>query len=168
MRFNDPFRLNDWKFRDFLVVVLAMQLSVLSATGLAQFGLDIPIFRQITGFFYLAFMPGIILLRIFRVHGLSRISTLLYSVGLSIAFLMLLGLSLNVLFPLVALSKPISSMPLILAISAAVLILSILSYIRDGAFSSPSFFDTKEVASPVVLALCLVPVLSVSGTYFMN
>lgn len=168
MKLNDPFRMNDWKFRDFLVVVIAMQLSVLSATALAQFGLDIPIFRQITGFFYLAFIPGILLLRIFRVHGLSRISTLLYSVGLSIAFLMLLGLSLNVLFPLVAVLKPISSMPLILAISATVLILAILSYVRDGAFSSPSFFDTKELASPVVLALCLVPVLSVSGTYFMN
>ncbi len=168
MRLNDPFRLNDWKFRDFLVIVLAMQLSLLSAIVLAHLGLDLTIFRQIVGFFYLAFVPGIILLRIFRVHGLSRISTLLYSVGLSIAFLMLFGFSLNTLFPLVGFSNPISSGPMMLAISAAVLTLSILSCVRDRAFSSPSFLDAKEITSPVVLALCLIPVLSVSGTYLMN
>jgi len=160
--------MNDWKIRDFLVTVLAIQLAVVCTTGLALFGLDLPIARQVIGFFYLTFVPGTILLRIFKVHNLSRIETLLYSVGLSVALLMLLGFLMNALYPIIGISNPISSLPVLLTISAVVFALSALSYVRDRTFSGTSFLDLKDYFSPVTLVLCSLPFVSVYGAYLMN
>lgn len=170
MRISDPCLMNDWKIQDFLVIVLAVQFSVLGLLGLTFFGFDIPIFRQVIGFFYLTFIPGVVLLRVSKVHNLGRMRTLMYSVGLSIAFLMLIGLFINVFCPVVGISKPISMVPVVSTVSAAVIILCILSYVRDRDFSATVLysFNRKAILSPMTWALCALPLLSIIGTYFMN
>ena len=168
MKLADPLRLNDWKIRDFLLVVLAVQLTVVVTTGLSLLGIDIPLLRQIAGFVSLAFIPGITLLRAFKMHNLNRAETVLFSVGLSIAFSMLIGLFMNIIYPSIGISNPISTLYLTLTLSSAVLVLCVLSYVRDRDFSNPHVLDIKDVFSPSALALFLLPLLSVLGTYFMN
>ena len=168
MQLDNPLQMNDWAIRKFLKVVIAIQLALWSVIGLDAVGIQIPILRQFIGFIYLTFVPGIILLRILKLHKLGNIETLLYTVGLSIATLMFTGLFMNTVYPLFGISGPISITPLVITISVVVLILCILSYIRDKDFSDPSFIDVGDVLSPPALFLCMIPFLAIFGTYLMN
>ena len=168
MQINNPFQMNDWGIGKFLKVVLAIQLAMWGVIGLDAIGLQIPILRQLIGFIYLTFIPGILILRILKLHKLSNIETLLYTVGLSIATLMFTGLFVNTIFPFFGISGPISLLPLIITISVVVLVLCVLCYIRDKDFSDSCFIDVGEVLSPPVLFLCLIPFLVIFGTYLVN
>jgi uncharacterized membrane protein len=160
--------MNDWGIEKFLKIILTIQLAMWGVTGLEIIGLQIPIMRQLIGFIYLTFVPGILILRIIRLHKLGNIETLLYTVGLSIATLMFTGLFMNTVYPFFGISGPISITPLILTISILVLILCILSYVRDKDYSNPSFIDVGEILAPSVLFLCLIPFLAIFGMYLVN
>ena len=164
----NPFQINDWEIKKILKVVLAIQLAIWGVIGLDVIGLQIPILRQLIGFIYLTFIPGIIILRILKLHKLGNIETILYTVGLSIATLMFAGLLMNTVYPLFGISGQISAMLLIITISILVLILCILSYVRDKDFSELSFIDIKSILSPPALLLCLIPFLAIFGTYLVN
>jgi len=168
MQINNPFQMNDWEINKFLKVIIAIQFAVWGVIALDAIGLQIPILRQLIGFIYLTFIPGILILRILKLHKLGNIETLLYTVGLSIAFLMFTGLFMNTVYPLFGITGPISITPLIITISVVVLALCVLSYVRDKDFSEPSFIDVKDLLSPPALFLCLIPFLAVFGTYLVN
>jgi uncharacterized membrane protein len=168
MKVINPLQMNDWAIRRFLKVVLAIQLAVWGVIGLDAIGLQIPLIRQFIGFIYLTFIPGILVLRSLKLHKLGNIETLLYTVGLSIATLMFTGLLMNTIYPLFGISGPISITPLIITISAVVLVLCVISYIRDKNFSDPSFIGVGDVLSPPALFLCLIPFLVIFGTYLIN
>ena len=161
-------RMNDWEIKKFLGVVLAVQLVMWGAIGLDAIGWQIPVIRQFIGFIYLTFMPGIIIVRILKLHKLGNVETLLYTVGLSIATLMFTGLFMNAVYPLFGISGPISLVPLIITMTVIVSVLCIVSYIRDKDFAEPTLIGIKEVLSPPVLFLCLLPLLSIFGTYLIN
>lgn len=168
MQFDNPFQMNDWEISKFLTVILAIQLAILGVIGLDTVGLQIPILRQVVVFVSLTFIPGILIIRIFKLHKLGNIETLLYSVGLSIATLMFTGLLMNTVYPFFGIPGPISITPLIITISVVVLVLCVLSYMRDKDFSDPSYIDIKNILSPTVLFLCLIPFLAIFGTYLVN
>ncbi len=168
MQINNPLQMNDWGIKKFLKVILAIQLATWGVIGLDVIGLQIPIIRQLIGFIYLAFVPGILVLRILKLHELGNIQTLLYTVGLSIATLMFTGLFMNTVYPILGIPGPISTIPLIITISGVVLILCILSYVKDRDYSYPSFIDVGDIVSPPALFLCLLPFLAIFGTYLMN
>ena len=160
--------MNDWVIEKFLKVVLAIQLAMWGAIGIDAIGLQIPIIGQLIGFIYLTFVPGIIILRILKLHKLSNIETLLYTVGLSIATLMFTGLFMNMIYPFFGILRPISTIPLIVTISTVVLVLCSISYIMNANFSDPSSIDVRDIVSPPALFLCLIPFLSIFGTYLVN
>ena len=161
-------QMNDLELNNFLSVILSIQLAIWGLVGLDAVGLQIPILRQFIGFIYLIFVPGILILRILKIHNLGNIETLLYTVGLSIITLMFTGFFMNMIYPFFGISRPISLTPLIITISAVVLVLCVLSYIRDKDFAYPSFIDLGEVFSPPVLFVCLIPFMAVFGTYLVN
>jgi len=168
MQLNNPLQMNDWGIKKFLTVVTAVQLAMWGVIGLDAMGLKIPILREFVGFIYLTFIPGIILLRFLKLHKLSNIETLLYTVGLSIATLMFTGLFMNTVYPVFGIDRPISLTFLIITISIIVLLLCIMSYVRDKDFSDPSFVDSGDILFPPALFLCLIPFLAVFGTYLAN
>jgi uncharacterized membrane protein len=159
--------INDWEIKRFLEFVLFVQLVLWAAIGASASGFGFPIFRQVIGFVYLAFIPGIALLRVLRLHDLKVIEMLLYSVGLSIAFVMFLGLFLNVLHPLV-LSAPISTVTLMIATTIVTTVLCILGYARDRGYSSARSIRARSKLSLPLLVLIMIPLLSVLSTQLMN
>ena len=160
--------MNNWKIETFLKTVIAIQLVVWGVISLDTIGVDIPILRQIIGFVYLTFVPGIVILRVLKLHKLDVIETIVYTVGLSIATLMFTGLFMCLVYPFFGVSEPISIAPLTITISLVVLILCVLCYVRDEDFSDPSNIEVKDILSPPALFLCLLPFLSVFGTYLVN
>jgi len=162
------FEINDWEIKRFLQLILVIQLAVTGLVCLAIIGHPIPVLTQIVGFIYLCFIPGAVILRAFKWHRLGWVKTLLYSVGLSIASLMFLGLFINSVYPYIGISKPLSAIPLIVSITIAVLILSIVAYVRDRDFVSTEQLNKSPLLSPPLLFLVLLPLLSVLGAEMVN
>lgn len=168
MKVKNPFKMNDWDIKSFLIVIFSIQLIMWGAIGLDLIGLKIPILRQLIGFLYLTLVPGFLILRILNLHKMNTIETLMYTIGLSLSILMILGFLINILYPHIGISKPISFTSLIITISVFILFLCILCYIKDKNFSNPSYIITDGVDSPIILFFLLIPFLSVIGTYFVN
>jgi len=165
---DNPLQMNDWGIKFFLKVVLVVQLVMLGLTGLSTLGFEIPVLHQIVGFIYLSFIPGLIILRILRLHQLGSIRTLLYSVGLSLAFDMFLGFLINLLYPHIGIPRPISTLPLIITCAVVLGLLCFVAYIRDKGFSTPPHFNVHELLSPPVLFFILLPLLAIVGTQLVN
>ncbi len=70
----------DWEIRKLLKAVAAVQVAILGLVALRAMALDIPGLRYVVGFIYLTFIPGVLVLRSLRWHGLSLSETLLYCV----------------------------------------------------------------------------------------
>lgn len=168
MQISNPLQMNDWEIRKFLIVILSLQLVFWGTIGLDAIGIQIPILRQFIGFIYLTSIPGILIVRILKLHKLGNIETLLYTVGLSIATLMFTGLLMSIVYPVFGIKKPISFVPLMITLSIVVLLLTILSYLRDKDFAEPEFIDTRDLSSPMALFLFLLPLLSILGSQLVN
>lgn len=166
---NALFHLNDWRMVDFLKIVLFLQLTLIFAIVADFLGFNLSIFRQVIGFVYLVFIPGLLLLRILKMHNLESIETILYSVGLSIAFMMLLGLFTNELLPVFGITDPMSLTYLTSVMTVSVLVLCAIAYFRDKDYSSTvSAADTGKTSLYLAFTLCILPVLSVLGANVMN
>ena len=168
MQIRNPITLNDWRIRSYFIAILVFQLGLLVIQLLGSTNSHILVLQAILGFAFFSFIPGIIVLRIMRVHHLNTIETLLYAVGLSIAILMFTGLLMSVLYPLVGISRPLSPGSTLMTINVATSILLLLSLVRDKEPVEPGYIDTEMVLSRPALLLCLVPLLTIIGTYVVN
>lgn len=168
MQINNPLQMNDWDIKSFFLLIFAIQISLLCLILLDSINIQIPIVRQIFSFLSLTFIPGVLILRILKLHNLGNAKTLLYSVGLSIASLMLIGLFMNTIYPIIGISKPISLFYLIITINLFIFLLCILCYVRDKDFSNENTLLITELLSPSTLFLCLIPFLSIFGTFLLN
>ena len=92
---RDPLTMNDWELRRTLLVTVVLQIVFLGSAGLNAIGMPLLIVQQVTGCIFLLFIPGVLLLRVLRLHNLGPVATPLYAVGLSIATLMFSGLLIN-------------------------------------------------------------------------
>lgn len=160
--------MNDWAITKFLIVVFAIHLMLFGAIGMDVIGLSIPLLREIIGFVYLTFLPGILILRVLKLHQLGNIRTLLYSIGLSLSTLFFIGFFIRILYPFLGIYKQISFFPLLLTISGIILILVVLCYFIDRNYSKQADFDVKTLLSAKVLFPPLIFFLSVFGTYLVN
>lgn len=143
---------------------------MLGVIGLDTIGLDIPILRQVIGFIYLTFIPGALILRILNIHNIGTTKSFLYSVGLSIAFIMFTGALINSFLPSFCILRPISTLPLTATLTFLVAVLCGIAYIRDREFqlSGITYPNIKSLLSPHYLLLLLPLPLVVLGTLFIN
>jgi uncharacterized membrane protein len=150
--------------RNALVTIPIMTL----ATNLVIF-LNLPILREIVVFFFLSFIPGFAFLKLLKLRHVSHLETILFSVGLSIAFVMLIGLIVNALYPF--LLQPLSSAPLAAAMSAFTLICFIVSF-RGDSFGKIkldlNFKNTIKNKFFFPLILLFLPVISALGAIYSN
>ena len=162
------FKMNNWGIYKFLNSILVIQTFLLSFLVLDLIGIHIPILREVTAVIYLLFVPGILILRILRVHDLNSVETLLYSVGLSITSIMCIGFIMNLIYPFFGIMEPISLFSVIVTISALVLILCLLSYMMDKNYCNEEYINLKDILSPPALFLYIIPFFAIIGTYLVN
>ena len=164
------FRINDLDIKSFLKIILAIQLTMLGVVGIDAVGLNIPILRPFIGFVYLTFVPGILILKILKIHNLDKTKFVLYSAGLSITFIMFAGALTNSLLHSLKISQPISTLPLMATLTFLVVILCVAAYIRDREFQPSGIYyaDTNNLLSPSYPFLLLLPFLAIFGTFFIN
>jgi uncharacterized membrane protein len=125
--------------------------------------LDVPILRQCVGFVFLTFLPGFVILRALGMKTDSVAVDFSLSVAVSVAFVMFIGLLVNTLYPLLGISAPLSTLPLMITTSALTLAIFIFSQIRGIGIGSNKYsqllhaeIDTKGAI------LCVVSILLLS------
>jgi uncharacterized membrane protein len=127
--------------------------------------LDVPILRQCVGFVFLTFLPGFVILRALGMKTDSIAVEFSLSVGVSIAFVMFVGLLANTLYPLLGISAPLSTLPLMLTASALTLAIFIFSQIREIGINSNRYsqlFNAEMDTKDVVLCVVSISLLSLS------
>ncbi|MFC1985417.1 DUF2206 domain-containing protein [Chloroflexota bacterium] len=143
-------------------------LLLLAATVVAIL-LDIPILRQLLGFFFFTIVPGLLILHCLKLNKLGLAETIVLSVGLSITCLMFFGLFVDRLFFIASYTAPLSTKPLVLSFGVLVIILDIIAYHRNKSVSFFYLNITLDNTSKAFLLLpSLLPILSILGMHLMN
>jgi uncharacterized membrane protein len=149
---------------------LLMILLIHILTWLA-IGLNLPVFRQIIGFIYLTFVPGYILLNLLKLKDTKIVDVVLFSVGLSTAFLMFVGFFVNELLLFAGISKPLSTIPLEITLGVTTLFLFLVGYNHEilGIFSSWRGHISISKKDLLKSSILLLPVVfSVIGALYVS
>ena len=131
--------------------------------------LNIPFLRQIFGFLFLNFLPGLFILQILRLNEIGSTEIFILTIVLSISFLMFFGLLLNNLSLGLGYKSPLSTVPLLASFNLAAIALTIVAYRinKNATFFLPNLnLSTSEKAFLIVPAF--FPALSVFGMRVMN
>lgn len=119
------------------------------------------------GFILLTFAPGLLILYVIGIDPLRRGHHLLYLIGLSMVFLVLLALFLNLFYPLIGINHPLSAENIMLNFVSWLTLLLILSFyrvknkwevLRNRIFRA----DSKS------LWFALLPLTSIIGAYLVS
>jgi uncharacterized membrane protein len=147
-------------------------VTFLSCVMLITVVLNIYLVRVIVGFFYLTFIPGMILTKLLKVDDLGLLETILFSVGLSVAFIMLFGLLFNFLGPIAGISDPLSLACFLITFLFAVEAIALLSvYVSsEDSAKKMNFALSKESKMEILMALpfAFLPFLSFIGAIVVN
>jgi len=148
---------------------LLLVLTFIIATA-ASILFNVPVLRQILGFSFLTFMPGLLLISVLRFKGLSQTEKILLSVGLSISSLILFGLLINSIYPLLGFDRPLSTISLTISFSFMLFILGIIAYLRNSTLSFDRLFHFEITASEKTFLIIPIffPLMSILGMYLMN
>ena len=164
----NPLLMNDWPRKRTLITVLTLQFLVWALVGLDAAGVQIPLLRGLFACVYLLFVPGMLVLRALRLHQLGGVRTPLFAVGLSLATVMGTGLLMTTLYPLLGFERPLALVPVVMTQGVIITFLAVLSYWRDCGPTEDAIIDRRDVLTPSVLALCVLPFMSIIATYAMN
>ena len=167
MKVINPFQMNNWDISYLFIFILIIQTFLWITILFNLTGNHIPIISEILASISLFYINGILILRILRIHSLGNIENFLYSVGLSIAVTMFLGMAVDLIYPLFGIKTPISTLPLIITFTVFTVCLCFLSHARDKSFKNQTYIDLTGIINPI-LFLSLIPFLAIFGTYLMN
>jgi len=128
--------------------------------------LDIPIARQVIGFLYLTFIPGFVFLKILKPDKFSVVEKVLFSVGLSVAFLIIAGLLVNELSLIFGFIQPLSLTPLMIVLNSLILVGVVFIYLTGEGVGVWNIESLKK--SPLSLLFLGLPILSIVGAMYVN
>lgn len=135
---------------------------------------DIPILRPAFGFLTFTLIPGFLIVAIMRLEKPGFTEKFVLSIGLSVAFLMFIGLIINQAYYALGYITPLSTYSLMISFSVIMFLMIFLimyqAYKRnnDQNFTIPTL-DLKTETEKILFIIPLIfPLLSVFGTYLMN
>jgi uncharacterized membrane protein len=141
-------------------------LLIIQFASLVAIIFDVFAIRQILGFLYLSFVPGYLILKLFKLGKIGFLENALFSIGLSIAFLMFFGLLLNTVYPVLGFSTPLSAISIIISLGTIVLILYLILFNKRNIL--PTSFTMNFKFFPIVPLMVIIPFLTVFGTELAN
>jgi uncharacterized membrane protein len=158
----------DWRLKSCLLfagITTALQL-LLVILGAA--GIHIPVLNQLAGFVFITFVPGILLLRILRLHGINPVEAIAYAVGLSLFSVMACGAFINFILPMVGLAHPVTPVPVVLAISILNVVLMVAASLRDRQFQPDGKASQAHIDTNSALLLLLLLLLVILGVLVLE
>lgn len=163
-------QLIDSSIRHFFVMVIAIQIALLGIIVLDIMGIQLPYARLVVGFIYLTFIPGLLIIRILRIHGLKWPELFAYSMGLSLSFIMFAGATLNLILPVLGILHSISTLSLLISLQTLIGLLCVIAYFRDDKYLhlDADGLDSDFRSAPLLSFLLLCPIVAVLGTFSIN
>jgi len=137
---------------DLIKLALSIQLTVLGLTLLKKMGMRVPVLSEIIVFVYLSLIPGLLVLKIFKVHT-TLIKLIVLSVGISISTTTL-SFALWNAFAMYLFDRPLSDIFLLIVLGSLLSLLMIFVALRDDRHLSITF----EFRS-IHLVLFIIPIL---------
>lgn len=129
---------------------------------------EFPIFRQIIGFFYLTFIPGLTILKTLKI-GLRFTEKLFLVIALSLAFLMIFGLFINLVYPIVNVPNPLSTNSIFISLNLFLLLINIINFSRENRNVSISSSSTcLNLAFSALLLFLFLAFAGVIGAFLVN
>jgi uncharacterized membrane protein len=130
---------------------------------------NIPFLRQILGFILLSFIPGYLILKLIDLKNLTNLEKILLSVGLSISFVIILGLPYNWISTVLGYNAPLSSYSILIGYNVSIIALLGLDYLlkRDPLFSELTCSVTTQDKILIAVPILFLA-LSIYGSYCMN
>ncbi|NPE28859.1 DUF2206 domain-containing protein [Methanococcoides sp. SA1] len=130
---------------------------------------DIPFLRQIAGFIFLLFIPGLLILYLFNFDKIGITERIVLSVGLSVSFLMIFGLLISYLSTSLGYYTPFSTKFLLFALNVFVIGFVLFAHKTGRNFGFPCIPRDMTRNDKIFLIIpALFPALSVFGMYVMN
>jgi uncharacterized membrane protein len=145
-----------------LLMLLLIDLSII---------LDLLILKPVLSFLFFSIVPGLLIYLVIKPTQMDFLKKIVLWVGLSIFFLMSVGLLLNTIYPLVP--EPLSLAPVLISLNVVLIVLAIVAYWRNkDDFEITDAFNFKmnlkdKLISPLIFPF-LLPLLAILGTYLMN
>jgi uncharacterized membrane protein len=158
----------DWKIKKFLIFVFTCQIAALGGILFEAAGFQLPFVRQFVVGTYLGIVPGLAIFRIMRVHSLKYETSIPLVFGLSVSFIMLVGLLTNRLYPLLGITEPLSVLSQTITLLFGTTILTILACVRDHNFVSHRDKNKDSITFSPILILILIPILAILGVQLVN
>lgn len=143
----------------FLVCFFLLQLVVI----ITMF-LDIPVVRQVIGFLFYTFIPGYLIIKLLNINRKNKTESVLFSLGLSLAFLILLGILVNSLATIKIISQPLLENPLSIVINAVLSIIALSNYFINRNNQNDNDANKKSFFS--LIPFLILPILSIIGVVF--
>ena len=143
-----------------IVILILTDLAIL---------LNIPFLRQIIGFLFLTILPGLLILQVLKLDKIDSTEKLVLSVGLSISFLMFIGLLINNLSLSIGYGTPLSTIHLLISFNLAFVVLAIVGYKinREVVLFLPYLNLTASEKAFLIVPI-LFPAFSIFGMHIMN
>jgi uncharacterized membrane protein len=169
MYIKNFFRLAEWEIDDLLKAVVTLLTIYFFCIFLKIAGLDLSILEGIIGFIIILFIPGTLFLRIIKFDSVKNsLELVLYSMGISLVIIMLLGFTLNTLLPFVGINNPMSSGIYITTLNFIIILMCYIVYLRDENSYKTPLIHSKSLKSNMGILLILLPFISIIGSYLMN
>ncbi len=127
--------------------------------------------RQILGFLFLIFVPGLLIMLCFKIRGTGFWEYLVYTVGLSISFIMFAGLAVNWTLPALGITdKPLSLWPILICFNIFLIALWITALFRNQDFKPKPFLLPKlDALNNIFFIIPMIfPLLSILGAFLLN
>ena len=129
---------------------------------------DVPVLRQVLGFLCFTIIPGLLVIYTLRLGEMPPLKQILLSVGLSLSFLIFVGLLINAVLPILGSETPLSTASLIIPMSVIIAVLGVAAYWRHRNATPFHLWpeigaDFKGKYLSLVLLPLLFPLLTVIG-----
>lgn len=155
---------NDWTIRECLLLCGGTTCLQIVLLLLSHFGIEVYVLRQITGFVLITFIPGILLLRILRIHNINVAESIAYSVGLSLALAMFSGAAINFLLPLINIDQPLNLWPITITLTIEIAALLFFTCLRDKNYAGAPSVNFKLLPNlNSILFLLIILLLIILG-----
>src|SRR5438876_420358 len=105
----------------------AIILSTILFTAVNILNVNFFFLKPVISFLFLAIVPGLLAIHLFKIKSLEFWEYISYTIGLSLSYLIINGLLLNTLLPFFGI-KPLTLLPLLLSIDLYVALTSLLVY----------------------------------------
>ena len=126
-------------------------------------------FRAIFSFIFLITIPGLLIMLMLKIRKIGFWEYLVYTIGLSVTFLMFGGLFINWAFPLIGINKPLSLIPLLISFNIFLIIFWLIAYNRNKEISFYIKLQELDGLNIIFLTIPIIfPILSILGAIILN